>query len=156
MLASRRYAPFAAWITGWFNLLGQVAVTTGITFGCAGLISNLATLRGYEITAARTLGIFAVLLFSHGVINTFGVRTLRYLNDVSIALHSLGIFSYAVAILAAAPTHRSASEVFAFFYDGTGVGGADGWSVRASPAYVAVVGILMSQYTITGEKNGHV
>ena len=24
---------FYSWITGWFNLLGQVAVTTGITFG---------------------------------------------------------------------------------------------------------------------------
>jgi hypothetical protein len=23
-------APIASWITGWFNLLGQVAVTTGI------------------------------------------------------------------------------------------------------------------------------
>ncbi len=28
--------------------------------------------------------------------------------------------------------------------------GQEGWSIRASPAYVAVVGVLMSQYTILG------
>lgn len=30
MLSEPKHAPFASWITGWFNLLGQVAVTTGI------------------------------------------------------------------------------------------------------------------------------
>lgn len=33
LLAPPRWSPFAAWLTGWFNLLGQVAVTTGISFG---------------------------------------------------------------------------------------------------------------------------
>ena len=28
--------------------------------------------------------------------------------------------------------------------------GAEGWSIRASPAYVAATGVLMSQYTILG------
>lgn len=28
-LAGPKYGPFASWITGWFNLLGQVAVTAG-------------------------------------------------------------------------------------------------------------------------------
>ena len=44
---------------------------------------------------------------------------------------------------------QSAQFVFATFYDGTGVD-ADGWSIRASPAYVAVCGLLLTQYTITG------
>lgn len=30
MLPTPKRAPFASWICGWFNLLGQVAVTTGI------------------------------------------------------------------------------------------------------------------------------
>ena len=148
---SGRWSPFFSWITGWFNFLGQVAVTTGITFGLAGLISTLATVKSdYEPTPAKTIGIYAALLVSHGLINTFGVRILRYLNNTSIALHSLGIFAFAVAIVAAAPTHQSASFVFASFNDGTGVDPSPGWSVRASPAYVAVIGLLMAQYTITG------
>lgn len=35
LLAPPRWSPFAAWLTGWFNLLGQVAVTTGISFGAS-------------------------------------------------------------------------------------------------------------------------
>lgn len=131
-----------------FNLLGQVAVTTGITFGLAGLISTTATVRGsYEPTPGKTIGIYAALLFSHGMVNTFGVHTLRYLNNASIIFHSLGMTAFAIAVLAKAPTHQSAQFVFATFYDGTG---DPGWSVRASPAYVAACGALLSQYTLTG------
>jgi amino acid transporter len=131
-----------------FNLLGQVAVTTGISFGLAGLISTTATVKSdYTPTAGKTIGIYAAVLISHGVVNTFGVHVLRYLNNTSIALHSLGITSFAIAVLAKAPTHQSAKFVFATFYDGTG---DPGWSVRASPAYVAACGALMSQYTLTG------
>jgi hypothetical protein len=32
MLAKPHQAPFASWITGWFNFLGQVAITMGIRF----------------------------------------------------------------------------------------------------------------------------
>ena len=134
-----------------FNFLGQVAVTTGITFGCSGLISTLATINGeYSPTAGKTIGIYAALLISHAIVNSFGVSFLRYLNTTSIILHSVGVTCFAIALLAKAPTHQSAKAVFATFYDGTGTDPSPGWSVRASPAYVAVCGILMAQYTITG------
>ncbi|KAL8950962.1 MAG: hypothetical protein Q9222_003023 [Ikaeria aurantiellina] len=114
------------------------------------LISTTATVgTSYTPTAGRTLGIYAALLASHGIINSFGVHLLRYLNNSSIILHSVGISCFAIAVLAKAPTHQSAKFVFATFYDGTGVDGI-GWSIRASPAYVAACGVLMSQYTITG------
>lgn len=115
----------------------------------AGLVATTASIKGFETTAGRTLGIYAALLVSHAMVNSFGVHILRYLNNSSIALHSLGVFSFAVAVLAKAPKHQSAQDVFAKFYDGTGDAG-NGWSNRASPAYVACIGILMSQYTITG------
>ncbi|KAL8778318.1 MAG: hypothetical protein Q9194_002066 [Teloschistes cf. exilis] len=150
ILAPPNVSAFASWVTGWFNLLGQVAVTTGITFGMANLLSVTATVgTSYEATAGRTLGIYAALLVSHGVINSFGVHILRYLNNTSILLHSVGISCFCIAVLAKAPTHQSAKFVFSTFYDGTGIDGT-GWSIRASPAYVAACGVLMSQYTITG------
>ena len=148
ILAPHGHSAFAAWITGWFNLLGQVAVTTGITFGCAQLISTTASVQsGYSPTPGSTIGIYAALLVSHATLNTFGVKILRYLNTTSVVLHSIGVSCFAIAVLAKAPTHQSAKFVFSTFYDGTGT---VGWSVRASPAYVAVCGILMAQYTITG------
>lgn len=149
MLAPNPYlAAFFPWITGWFNFIGQFAVTCGITFGCANLIATLATVKGgFEPTPAKILGIYAALLTSHGLVNTFGVHILRYLNNTSILLHSAGVTAFAIAVVAKAPTHQSAKFVFATFYDGTG---DPGWSVRASPEYVACIGILLAQYTITG------
>ncbi|OKL58767.1 hypothetical protein UA08_05579 [Talaromyces atroroseus] len=148
MLAPQKYAAFLSWLTGWFNFVGQFAVTTGISFGCAELMATAASIKtGWTATAGQTVGIYAAILVSHGLVNTFGVRVLRYLNNSSIILHSLGVGSLAIAVVAKAPTHQTAKEVFQHFYDGTG---DPGWSVRASPAYVAICGILMSQYTITG------
>ncbi|KAL9589088.1 MAG: hypothetical protein Q9203_002117 [Teloschistes exilis] len=132
ILAPPNVSAFASWVTGWyvqlsvflqrspsltgcnrFNLLGQVAVTTGITFGMANLLSVTATVgTSYEATAGRTLGIYAALLVSHGVINSFGVHILRYLNNTSILLHSVGISCFCIAVLAKAPTHQSAKLLF--------------------------------------------
>ncbi|KAI1420750.1 amino acid/polyamine transporter I [Xylaria sp. FL1777] len=152
MMAPRRWSAFAAWMTGWFNLLGQVAVTTGISFGLANLIATVATVKsaGYVPTPSKTIGIYAAVLVSHGLVNTFGVRVLKYLNNVSIILHSAGVTALAVAVLAKAPKHQPASFVFGYLNDGTGVDGSPGWSERASPAYLAVCGSLLAQYTLTG------
>ncbi|KAL8742294.1 MAG: hypothetical protein Q9184_008278 [Pyrenodesmia sp. 2 TL-2023] len=134
-----------------FNLIGQVAVTTGIDFGLAHLISTTAAVsNGYRPTAGKTLGILALILLSHVVVNMMSIRKLRYMIYTSVALNIVGILSMIIAILAKARTHQPASFVFGKFYDGTGVDGGPGWSVRASPAYVAVTGILMSQFTILG------
>ncbi|KAL2261058.1 hypothetical protein VTK26DRAFT_4746 [Humicola hyalothermophila] len=151
MLAPPRWSPFAAWMTGWFNLLGQVAVTTGISFGLANLISTAIVVKNPDFapTPRVTIGIYAAILASHGIVNTFGVRILRHLNNLSIILHSAGITSICIAVLAKAPSHQSASFVFGTFHDGTGID-APGWSVRASSVYVAVCGALLSQYTLTG------
>ncbi|KAI1811422.1 amino acid/polyamine transporter I [Poronia punctata] len=153
MMAPPSLSPFAAWITGWFNLLGQVAVTTGISFGLANLIATIATVQNptYVPTPSKTIGIYAAVLVSHGLVNTFGVRVLKYLNNVSIVLHSAGVTAIAIAILAKAPTHQPASFVFGRLNDGTGVDGeSQGWGERASPAYIVVCGSLLAQYTLTG------
>jgi amino acid transporter len=179
MLSPAKSAPLASWVTGWFNLLGQVAVTTGIrcahtlpisgerrrhgltgscSFACANFISTASTLgTDYVPTPGKTIGIYAAILVSQGLINSFGVRSLRMLNNISIGWHAIGTTALVIAVIAAAPSHQSAKFVFATFIDGTGVGGAPGWSERASPAYVAIIGILMAQYTLTGfDASAHV
>lgn len=136
LLARPSQSPFAAYCTGFFNLLGQAAVTAGIVYGCSGLIATLASLHGFEVTAAKEVGISAGLLVFAGLVNTFGIKFLAILNRFSIALHSVGVFSIVVALLAKAPTHRTAKEVFATYND------ASGWGERASPSYVALTGCV--------------
>ncbi|CAL1702473.1 unnamed protein product [Somion occarium] len=150
MLSKPQHAAFASWVTGWFNLLGQVAVTTGISFAVANFISTVATFQtDYTPTPGTTIGTYAAVLVAQGLINTFGVHLLRYLNNISVWWHAVGTTALVIAILAAAPSHQSAKFVFQTFIDNTGADGV-GWSQRASPAYVVVIGILMAQYTLTG------
>jgi len=150
MLSRPQNAAFASWVTGWFNLLGQVAVTTGISYAVANFISTAATLQTDFVPSAKTtIGIYAAVLTAQGLINTFGVHLLKYLNNISVWWHAVGTTALVIAILAAAPSHQSAHFVFRTFIDNTGVDGV-GWSERASPAYVVVIGILMAQYTLTG------
>ncbi|KAG9225370.1 hypothetical protein CCMSSC00406_0006243 [Pleurotus cornucopiae] len=150
MLSKPEQAAFASWVTGWFNLLGQVAVTTGISFACATFISTASELKtSFQPNEKTTIGIYAAVLITQGIINTFGVRLLKYLNNISVWWHAIGTFSLVVAILAKAPSHRSAEFVFRTIIDGTGADGV-GWGERASKAYLVVIGILMAQYTLTG------
>src|ERR1700716_1366368 len=64
-----------SWFTGWFNLLGQVAVTAGIDFGFALFADALLNLLwGYPTTPGWIFLLGAIVLFLHGLLNTFGVR----------------------------------------------------------------------------------
>src|SRR5271166_5380807 len=77
-----------SWFPGWFNLLGQVAVTTGIDYGAA--IFSMAFLNlttGLNVTRDRTIIAFAIILVLHGILNTFGVRIVAFLCDVSAWWH---------------------------------------------------------------------
>ncbi|PIL34552.1 transporter [Ganoderma sinense ZZ0214-1] len=150
MLADPQHAAFASWTTGWFNFLGQVACTASISFTIANFLSTLATFDTSFVPEPRiTIGIYAGVLVLQGLINTFGVHLLKHINNVSIWWHAIGTAVVIIAVLTAAPTHQSAKFVFATFIDNTGVDGV-GWGERASHAYVAVVGILTAQYSLSG------
>jgi amino acid transporter len=71
------------------------------SFACANFISTASTLgTSYVPSAPRTIGIYAAILFTQGLINTFGVHLLKYLNNVSVWWHAVGTTSLVIAILA--------------------------------------------------------
>lgn len=93
--------------------------------------------------------------------NTVGVHLLKHINTLAVYWNALGTTAVAIAVLAAAPSHQSAHFVFTGFVDGTGVvqqdGSSVGWATRASVAYVAIIGILIAQYSLTGfDASAHV
>src|ERR1700730_3103705 len=54
-------APAWSWFTGWFNLLGQVAITAGIDFGLATFVTAFARLQfGYPIDPPHVIGVYVV------------------------------------------------------------------------------------------------
>ncbi|MCZ9338280.1 amino acid permease, partial [Streptomyces sp. TRM76130] len=138
-LAPPRTAAAWAWFTGWFNVLGQVAVTAGIDFGAASFLGAYLNLQfGVEVTPGRTVLLFAAILVLHGLLNTFGVRIVGLLNSVSVWWHVLGVAVIVGALAFAPDRHQPASFVFGEFVNNTGWG---------SGPYVVLLGLLMAQYT---------
>lgn len=132
--------------------MGQIAITAGADFGLANLISTTAQVtRDYKPSAGKTLAMVALILISQAIVNLFGIRHIRISIYVAMFLNSVLIAALGIAVLAGAKNHNSAQFVFAKLFDGTAENGnAVGWSVRASPAYVAICGTLFSQYALLG------
>ena len=142
-LAPQKSAAVWSWFTGWFNFLGQVAVTAGIDFGAAFFVHALLSLA-FNLSTAHwiTIAIYAVILLVHGMLNQFGIRLVALLNDISVWWHILGVLII-VAVLAFVPSHhQSASFVFGHFYNGTGL--------VVPGFYIVLIGLLLAQYTFTG------
>ena len=58
-LAQAATPPAWAWFTGWFNFLGQVAVTAGIDFGAAFFLNAFLDLQfGFDVTPGHTILLF--------------------------------------------------------------------------------------------------
>ena len=131
-----------SWFTGWFNLLGQVAVTAGIDFGLALFADALLnSLFNYPTTPIWIIVIFGVALFLHGLLNTFGVGLVARLNDISVWWHLVGVAIIFGVLFFVPAHHQTASFVFTKFVNNTGFG---------SSIYVFLIGLLLAQYTFTG------
>jgi amino acid permease (GABA permease) len=140
-LAKRNGAAWS-WFTGWFNLLGQVAVTAGIDYGFALFFNaylNLTT--GWAATPGHTLIIYAGILIVHATLNILGVRVVAFLSDVSVWWHILGVLLIVIALLVVPAHHASISFVFTKLVNETGY---------HNSFYVFVIGLLLAQYTLTG------
>jgi len=139
---ARSNAPAWSWFTGWFNFLGQVAVTAGIDFGAAFFLNAFLDLTvGFDTRRWHTIVLFAAILVAHGLLNTLGIRIVATLNNISVWWHLLGVLVI-VGVLALVPDrHQSPGFVFGEFVNNTGWG---------STFYVALLGLLLAQYTFTG------
>lgn len=151
-LASEKRAPAWSWMTGWYNMLGQFGITAGIDFGLAFFATALLHLFwGYPTSAGYTVIIFAVVLFLHGLMNTFGIRLVAFLNDVSVWWHILGVLII-FGVLYFVPTrHAPWGYTFTHFVNKTGA------SFGGASVYVFFIGLLLAQYTFTGyDASAHV
>jgi len=136
-----------SWFTGWFNFLGQVAITAGIDFGAALFINFLLSLWfNFSVsTHWHTVVIYACVLLLHGLLNQFGIRLVALLNNVSVWWHITGVLIIVGAMifgLKAGAHHASAKFVFTDLQNLSGF--HIGWW------YILPVGLLLAQYTFTG------
>src|SRR4051812_13094788 len=131
-----------SWFIGSLNFLGQVAVTAGIDFGAAFFLNAFLDLQfGFDARPWHTILLFGLILVLHGLLNSFGVRLVALLNDISVWWHIVGVLVIVGALAFLTDQHQSASFVFGHFVNNTGWG---------STFYVVLLGLLLAQYTFTG------
>ena len=171
--ASKLGGPGWGWFTGWFNLIGQVAVTAGIDYGLAvsidvllnawfpGFPAKLASVIAIDpATQWATLGIYAVVLALHALLNIFGVRIVAFLNDVSVWWHIAGVILIGGGVVVAALLgHQfSATSHFATAVHSAPLNSAgalftpnQNFNGTGFPIWYAfLLGLLLAQYTYTG------
>ena len=106
----------AGFFTGWLNLIGLIAVTASVAYGCATFIDlTLSTFStsyagGYSLT--RVFLIFLVVLALAAILNIFSGHLMAIMNNVSVWWHVFGA-ALIIAILIIVPDHhQSFSYVF--------------------------------------------
>src|SRR4051812_19621818 len=89
--ASKMGGPAAGFFTGWLNLIGLLAVTASVAYGCATFSDlTLSTLSsswadGYSLT--RVFLIFVAILAVAALANIFGGHLMAIINNISVWWH---------------------------------------------------------------------
>src|SRR5579859_5955993 len=175
--SSKLGGPGWGWFTGWFNLIGQFAITAGIDYGAAvtldvllnawfpGIPAKLGSVLALDPhTQWFTLLLYAIILTLHAILNIFGVRIVAFLNDISVYWHIIGVVLISGGVIIAAIIGSQFG----------GVGGSDftkpaqfvthglnsagtlftpnaNFNGTGFPLWYAfLLGLLLAQYTYTG------
>jgi amino acid transporter len=158
--ASKLGSPGWGWTTGWFNLIGQIAVTAAIGYGLAvfgqvlfdswfNYSEHMNDWFGASFNTATYI-VYAIFLTAAVLINAMNIRITSGLNMISAWWHMVGV-AVVVGVLIIVPDHhQSVSYVFTERINNSGF--ADGGTAFSNPIFWFVfgLGLLMAQYTITG------
>ncbi len=157
--AGKLGGPGWAWFTGWFNLIGLVAVVASVDYACAGFMWTTFNLFGLDIFGvnfgdgahylSETFLLFGIILVGTVILNIFRTNLLALINNISVWWHVLGV-AVIIALLVFVPDdHASFSFVFGERLNNTGLNGGSTGGLFFI-LYLLPVGFLLTQYTITG------
>ena len=144
--ASKLGGPAWGWFTGWFNLVGQIAVTAAIDYGAAIFTTALLNLWFPDVVGNDTTTIFVVytvIIALHLALNLLHVNLLAKLNTFSAWWHMIGVVVVVGVLIVIPERHQSAAFVFGETINNSGFSDSAFWLVFG-------LGLLMAQYTITG------
>jgi len=142
VLGGNEWGPFASWVSGWCNLLGQIAgVASGGYAGATIFAQIIGLSTGVKVSNKEILGLYALMLVIAGVVNTMAETLLTALCYVSVFWQIAGTIVIVVWTLVSAPTLKSAEWVFTSYNNDTGFD---------SIGYVALVGTLAAASVFTG------
>ncbi|KAK7892701.1 polyamine transporter tpo5 [Exophiala xenobiotica] len=123
-LAPAEWVPSISWITGWINLLGQVAGVASSEYGSAQLLLAAVSIGrdfNWFPTTSQTVGVMAALTVLCGLVNSLSTYWMEKMTKTYVIFHFAILLSCAIALLAKTENKHDASYVF------THVEGNAGW-----------------------------
>jgi amino acid transporter len=151
--ASKLGGPAWGWFTGWFNLIGLIAVTASVDYGAATFMNTVFGLYKFDLFNGTATGkpflhgtfwLFVIILALHAAVNITGSHLVARINSISVWWHVAGV-AVIIGVLAFVPSHHASVDfVFTERINNSGFGGHMYWF------YVLPLGFLLTQYTITG------
>ena len=148
--ASKLGGPAAGFFTGWLNLIGLIAVTASVAYGCATFFELTFDVWGVfgEFSLTRVFVIFLIILAVISLVNIFSSHLLALINNVSVWWHVAGAAFLVLVLVLVPDDHLSLSQVFTDRFNGSGWSGGD----TGTLTYFFVIipfGFILTQYTIT-------
>ncbi|KAI9492371.1 amino acid/polyamine transporter I [Zychaea mexicana] len=142
-LAPPEWVPIACYITGWCNWIGLTVAITSTDLGLAQFLSSVISISNpdYNADIYWQYGIFLVIVFIHGIINSVSIKYNGVFNQVSLYWHLIGTLMIVIVGLVLTPNKPSGKWVFTYFENDTGF---------SSNGYAFLIGLLQSQYTLSG------
>jgi amino acid transporter len=158
--ASKLGSPGWGWATGWFNLIGQIAVTAAIGYGLAvfgqvlfdywfSYSERMNDWFGASFNASTYI-VYAIFLTAAVLINSMNIRITSGLNMISAWWHMAGVAVVVGVLIIVPDRHQSLSYVFTERINNSGFGGDTNTFSNPVFWFVFGLGLLMAQYTITG------
>jgi amino acid transporter len=158
--SSKLGSPGWGWATGWFNLIGQIAVTAAIGYGLAlfgqalfdfwfSYSQHMNDWFGATFDASTYI-LYIVFLAAAVGVNVFNVRITSGLNMISAWWHMVGVVVIVGILIIVPNDHQSVSYVFTERVNNSGFGGSTTSFSSLAFWLVLGLGLLLAQYTITG------
>ncbi|MFI5041655.1 MAG: amino acid permease [Acidimicrobiales bacterium] len=142
----------AGFYTGWLNLIGLVAITASVAYGCAtffDLTLGFFDSSYHSGSLNKIFLYFLVVLALAAVVNIFSSHLLAVINNVSVWWHVFGAAAIVLILIVLPHHHASVKAVFTHTVNNTGFFG--GKTGGFGMLFVILpVGALLTQYTITG------
>jgi amino acid transporter len=106
-----------AWVTAWFNMIGQITITSGINIAAAIYIVGAVT-KIFGLTASTNwyfyVFVMVLIMIPQMLINIFGIKLTARLSDISVYWHIGGVLIIALLLTIFGKTHNPLSFAFQF------------------------------------------
>ncbi|SAM06451.1 hypothetical protein [Absidia glauca] len=112
-LAPKKWVPLACFVTGYCNWLGLTVAITSTDLSLAQFLGSVINMQNPDYTISKywEFGIFLVIAFIHGVINSVSVRYNGFFNQTSLYWHLIGTLLLVIVALVLTPNKPSAEWV---------------------------------------------